>query len=1792
MTAAASVVLAGAMVTVYYFLPVMGAAVDVLNGDGNMDDSTQVGAWALTNVSGASSWTLDTSTYFAAPGSGRLESPSGSSVPYEAYVSYSFTTDKRPVSASLSLAYSKQFSNAQPSAGQWNVQAEIWQAGGTSPLQVIPLDTGNANAGWTNLSDLNVTSVDQMDTEYELRLVQKGSTGADPSAFSTTWFDNVQLHVDFDATPPQAVSASAQDDHSVDLVFDEAVDRSSAQNVSNYSINPGLTVTGAALQPDGKTVRLTTAEAETFGTSYTITVNNVADISGNAMTAPGTAVFTGIDTTPPQVASAAPVNDTTVNVIFNEPLDTAAAETTANYSISPDLGVTGAVLQSDQKTVQLTTDRQTWQTNYTVTASNILDLAGNQITGNNSAGFTGLDNTPPTVVSAAAVNDTTVDVVFSEKVDGSTAQTAANYIISGGLAVTNPVLQTDGKTVRLTTTKQTDLTGYTITVNGVRDLAGEAISTGNTASFNGVDTTPPTVLSAFGVSSNTVDVVFGEKVDKTTAEAITNYSISPDLQVTAAVLQSDGVTVELTTSAQTGGERYLITVSGVCDLAQNVIGKYGNSADFYGITPPTNTQPYVLSAQALDNNTVEIKFNATLDPISAAAASNYIISPDLAVTGAIMTGDGVTVRLTTATQTQGTAYTVTVSQVQDIYGSTVDSANNSAAFTGSGVSTNNPHGNYLDNTNQCSGCHVTHNAQGPDLTKIPDQTQACYLCHDAGGQSQYDVADQFGKNAPYANSHHKIPEGTQQCSDCHNPHDGGKDAQGRSVRWPRLLQSSASPTTHSGNDFCFSCHKDPLGGTKAIDPATYPAAGVGHNKGDFIINGTTPFNPESGTGIACTACHEEHGSSLDKLLKVNPTNDTSNVTGDDKSLCYKCHTGASADGRYPGQAVYDNTVSNPHALTTSAKTNVDYPGVTGQAGQCAACHDPHGSADGTAQASMKTLRGVYNDGKTSYSAGDFGLCFGCHNSTSQNGKYDIQTPYSDVNGGHYIKTAGGNLAVGSKMPCEACHTLHGSANNNKYMLKDSLGSNLGDGRNECLACHEAGKQVEGLTMKALPADVPEHTGSATACLNCHGSPHAPTPGISAGGQDCSVCHSSTAMALSSTSSGYHHLITNTAATYSTTQSGSLNCLSCHVDHNKFNNQKAFNLKANYSESFPADDTTPGQNTDFNSADTTYGGLCLSCHQNRQTKSYTQANGSLATPPISISRFTDSAHNYNVFSVFGDSTVFYANCVKCHNDDMSKTKQSSTSQFGTHNSSYQGILSPFDDSTLIDPLKQQFCLKCHSASGDFYGTTMSEKAKQVAGEFGKASKHDITGMTGAQLTCVNCHGPHTVSKNPLSAGLNNSDISDPTNTLNPFTTATGDMSAFCLKCHNGSPPAAVNDGSAFVPYSVIFPDLNFTSTAGGWNKSSYTGSGHYAAGYQCDKCHGNHGADYARLTLLPEDGSGAPTGTSGICLQCHGNQSGRPAGAADVYTDLTSGADFTYRHPTLDVSGKHSDTETYPQAAADRNANCNDCHDPHAADQTTASDGNASGKIAGTTGVTPAYPATNTPLAAASSYSFGSVTKEYQLCFKCHTGYNGNFPAPPAGAVAETDLAKEFNPANPSFHDVGLYTGAARDYVGSFQSGTNMTGSTVLYCSSCHGADSGSSTLQATSGPVHGSTNQYILKGTWNSSLTLSSSTASNNLCLKCHDVKSGSSRFTNRTRNLHALSKHANASCQSCHSEVPHGGKRPSLITIMPSSPITGAYQYDASYDGVYGKNSKLSLKAWKSGGTYWKESDCGGCHG
>lgn len=85
------------------------------------------------------------------------------------------------------------------------------------------------------------------------------------------FYDNIQ---------PEVLRAFLHNESTLIMAFSEKVDEISAEDISNYFINNGITVTSAWLLPSGKKVKLTTSPHSTNKT-YTLTVNDVTDLFGN-----------------------------------------------------------------------------------------------------------------------------------------------------------------------------------------------------------------------------------------------------------------------------------------------------------------------------------------------------------------------------------------------------------------------------------------------------------------------------------------------------------------------------------------------------------------------------------------------------------------------------------------------------------------------------------------------------------------------------------------------------------------------------------------------------------------------------------------------------------------------------------------------------------------------------------------------------------------------------------------------------------------------------------------------------------------------------------------------------------------------------------------------------------------------------------------------------------------------------------------------------------------------------------------------------------------------------------------------------------------------------------------------------------------------------------------------------------------------------------------------------------------------------------------------------------------------
>jgi len=122
-------------------------------------------------------------------------------------------------------------------------------------------------------------------------------TNASPGYLVDTQYAGASLMItnnDVDLTPPDVSKLSYMGlPPIIKVTFNEPVETSSAQTITNYSIDNAVHLTGATLLSDGKTVALTTDSDFTPNTLYTLTVNHVKDCSraANEMIVPVTNTF-------------------------------------------------------------------------------------------------------------------------------------------------------------------------------------------------------------------------------------------------------------------------------------------------------------------------------------------------------------------------------------------------------------------------------------------------------------------------------------------------------------------------------------------------------------------------------------------------------------------------------------------------------------------------------------------------------------------------------------------------------------------------------------------------------------------------------------------------------------------------------------------------------------------------------------------------------------------------------------------------------------------------------------------------------------------------------------------------------------------------------------------------------------------------------------------------------------------------------------------------------------------------------------------------------------------------------------------------------------------------------------------------------------------------------------------------------------------------------------------------------------------------------------------------------------
>lgn len=163
-------------------------------------------------------------------------------------------------------------------------------AAATDPLVVrIKVERDNA-ANWSLFVDYTGGTNYQLEGTANDAAFSMGSFFGLVAHYTSTrsdkiFLDDVLIEPLFvDVFPPEIISASSTSETSIDVVLNEELDENTANNANNYSISGGLTVISAELDASNSSlVHLTLNSALNNGETYTVTVNNVTDLNGNAI---------------------------------------------------------------------------------------------------------------------------------------------------------------------------------------------------------------------------------------------------------------------------------------------------------------------------------------------------------------------------------------------------------------------------------------------------------------------------------------------------------------------------------------------------------------------------------------------------------------------------------------------------------------------------------------------------------------------------------------------------------------------------------------------------------------------------------------------------------------------------------------------------------------------------------------------------------------------------------------------------------------------------------------------------------------------------------------------------------------------------------------------------------------------------------------------------------------------------------------------------------------------------------------------------------------------------------------------------------------------------------------------------------------------------------------------------------------------------------------------------------------------------------------------------------------------
>ena len=332
---------------------------------------------------------------------------------------------------------------------------------------------------------------------------------------------------------------------------------------------------------------------------------------------------------------------------------------------------------------------------------------------------------------------------------------------------------------------------------------------------------------------------------------------------------------------------------------------------------------------------------------------------------------------------------------------------------------------------QCTSCHDAHdNSYGKFLVMANVASALCTTCHLKSGWTAGSHATStrtwngIGTNPWPTTSGATVA--ANGCENCHQPHS----APGRKF----LLHSATE------ENVCYSCHNGNVAAknvqaefNKLSRHSVANTTGT-HDPAEVAVVGTMH--------VECVDCHNPHASRtagtpagpLTAVRGVNIGGAAVNAATYEYEVCFRCH--ADSTSRTPAPTI-TRQIAQGNVRSKFLTTNASFhplagpgrsanvpslitPWTTASTMKCSDCHNnnagPRAGGTGPNGPHGSTIRPLLErqyitTDNTSYSVGNYALCFKCHSSTSILG---------DASFGEHRKHIDSE-----RTPCSVCHDPHG-----------------------------------------------------------------------------------------------------------------------------------------------------------------------------------------------------------------------------------------------------------------------------------------------------------------------------------------------------------------------------------------------------------------------------------------------------------------------------------------------------------------------------------------------------------------------------------------------------------------------------------------------------------------------------------------------------------------------------------------------------------------------------------------------